>query len=270
MVQGYTCSACAGNLSLIEGKNIYRCSYCGKLFNDDMKLIDLKSAEKLRKERKNNLATDYLEELALTAPDDHVYKWELLNCSLTPNLLSDHIASAAYEPDKLLTLRHSRYYKNFHKDVPVDWKEYVTNVDSYISVSRKLAEKWCEYNTPGQIEVDEAFVERAAKKRKKLITLCVIIALLPFLVGLCIGSYYVFLIPAIVEEPLIVVMFFIVVEQERRNRNKIAEAVSLEQAEIDKDKAALKDELDDLRRQAMELMDLIRAKEQEILDLISR
>ena len=269
MVKDLTCNSCAGNLSLIENKKLYKCSFCGKLYTEDMELVDLKLAEALRKEKKNNLAKDYLEELSKEDPDEHIYKWEILNCSLSPNLLSDYIASIAYVPSKITMLKRSECYKQFYDNAPEEWQGYVSEIDKYLSVCKRIRELRENSKKQPHFEPNSEIMMKSDRYEQKWKQLIVFIVAAYLIFSLCVGSFGGILIS--MSAGMIILAREYVVHKiiKQEYTEMLEDEMLLQRVEYDKKKNEEKEEIAKLRQQARELMISVRAKEQEILSAIS-
>ncbi len=274
MVREYSCPSCAGNLSIIEGKKILRCGYCGRLYSDDIKIIDIKRIEDLRKDGKNGQATLYLDEMIKAEPGNHIYLWEKLNCSLTPNMVSDHLMKTHGDVKKLMAFQKSSLYTDFVSALPKDKKQYNDCISKYISIARRFdniskydkapSEGWNVGRAYSTMEREQQ--EREAKTYK--IRAAAVVAMI--LAGLISRSFLIFVVCNAVA-----IVSLVLYERhsnkvyaefcENIRESEIKEGLNRIQEHEDKVK-----ELSDLKSEMRELLENIKKSEEEMLDLISQ
>ena len=274
MTRDYSCPSCAGNLSLVEGKKIYKCNYCGKLYTADMEIIDIKLIDKLRTAQKNGLATLYLDEMLADEPDNYLYLWERLNCSLTPNLVSDYMIKAHGDTDKLMNLQKSEQYIRFRDALSEEQKKYTDEISKYTSLARAFAGKSkVEKTQPENWNVKRTYdaVERYRESRAMIgvavKSLAVIAALL---IGWVSRSGLVLLI--CLAAAMAVIIFYDRYDEKKCNKvyeeTKNVELERSEERQLKHDEKVK--ELADLRSEMNTYLDNIRKHEELFFDLISQ
>lgn len=98
MIREYTCPSCGSNLSLIQGKNIFECSFCGEIYSDKIRKIDIALIEEMKDKKMLVKARNYTLYLLEKEPDNWKLQWEKLTCKTFPNLPSAYIRSHSILP----------------------------------------------------------------------------------------------------------------------------------------------------------------------------
>jgi len=98
MIREYTCPSCGSNLSLVHGRNIFECSYCGELYSDEIRKIDIALIEEMKDKELIGKARNYTEYLLEKKPDNWKLQWENLTFRIYPNLPSSYIRSHSILP----------------------------------------------------------------------------------------------------------------------------------------------------------------------------
>lgn len=271
MVREYSCPSCAGNLSLIEGKKIYRCDYCGKLYTDELEMIDLKRIEDLRKDSKNGLATLYLDEMLNAEPGNYLCLWEKLNCSLTPNMVSEHLMKTHGDMTKLMSFQKSAAYVRFSEALPEDKKKYTDDISKYISVARRSGNIQRSDITPREVRRSYGM---SASEKQDLSTKNNTIRVAAILAAIAIGCICRSSLVLVICLAVAVVSLILYERHQAKAYSAYYEDINEKAAPRAENDLQVHEEtvkeLSDLRSEMRSLLGEIRKSEEEMLDLISR
>lgn len=121
----YTCPSCGSNLSYIQKKHLFECGFCGGLYNDDIRRVDVSLIEDLKDKRLFTQAREYAEYLVEKDPKDWKYQWEKLTCTIDPHVPSLYIRRHSKSTD-ITSLTSS--LSELRETLPDDMKHYVDEI----------------------------------------------------------------------------------------------------------------------------------------------
>ena len=160
MIKGYNCATCGGNLSHDEGSFYYVCKFCGKIYTEDLSEINVKTVRLLRARKRTQEARAHLNLLMKEDPDNFVYIWEMLNCSLSPAPVSMYLSQRSHDMKLLKSVLENQWYRKLKKALPEDKKGYTNEIEEYIRV--------CEEISDIEYELDKTKKSQKAYSRDRL------------------------------------------------------------------------------------------------------
>lgn len=140
MIKGYNCTTCGGNLSHEEGSFYYICKFCGKIYTEDLSEINVKTVRFLRARKRIQEAKAHLNLLMKEDPENFVYIWEMLNCSLSPDPVSMYLSQKSHNLKLLKSLLENQWYRKLKKTLPYREKGYTDEIEEYISVCEEISD----------------------------------------------------------------------------------------------------------------------------------
>ena len=140
MIKEYSCASCGGNLSHEEGSFYYVCKFCGKLYTEDLSEINVKTVRFLRARKRVQEARAHLNVLLKEEPDNFVYIWEMLNCSLSPAPVSMYLSQKSHDLKLLKGFLENQWYRKLKKTLPEGQKGYTDEIEEYISVCEEIGD----------------------------------------------------------------------------------------------------------------------------------
>ena len=160
MIKGYNCATCGGNLSHDEGSFYYVCKFCGKIYTEDLSEINVKTVRLLRARKRTQEARAHLNLLMKEDPDNFVYIWEMLNCSISPAPVSMYLSQRSHDMKLLKSVLENQWYRKLKKALPEDKKGYTNEIEEYIRV--------CEEISDIEYELDKTKKSQKAYSRDQL------------------------------------------------------------------------------------------------------
>ena len=137
-MRGYTCDSCGSNLSHRKDSPFYLCTFCGKIYAEDMTEASLSTVRYLRINGRTREARSLITLLIEKDPDDYRYIWEMLNCSLPVYPVSKYLVSKSDSPAQLRNLLENTWYRKLRKVIPPENSSYIRDVEGYVDLSNRL------------------------------------------------------------------------------------------------------------------------------------